>query len=314
MAATKHVLLGAGGAIATELTRELLRRGEDVRLISRSGTTVAGTESARADLLDAAQVLEAIPAGSVVYLLAGLPYDIRIWQEQWPRIMHNVLDACAQRGARLIFFDNIYMYGPVDGVMTEEAAVRPSSRKGEVRAQIATALLDASRSGRLRACIARSADFYGPNATNSVLNQLVLTPLSNGKTAQWIVNADVPHSFTYTPDCGRALPLLAAAEDAWSQVWHLPTAAPPLTGRQLVALAARILGVEPRLRVLRPWMLRIVGLFDRTVQELMEMLYQYDRPYVFDSSKFERRFQFAPTPYEKGIEETVAQISPKRPL
>src|SRR5262245_19186953 len=235
----KHVLLGAGGVIATELATELRRERQDVRLVSRSGAAVEGAESFRGDLLDPVSVREAIPPGSVVYLVAGLRYDIRVWRGEWPRIMANVLDACTKRQARLIFFDNVYMYGRVAGVMTEDTAIKPSSEKGVVRAQLAASLLEAARSGRVPACIARAADFYGPNASNSFINRVVLPPLSKGKPARWLVNADMPHSLTYTRDCGRALPLLARAADVWGDVWHLPTAKPPLTGREFVALAAR---------------------------------------------------------------------------
>lgn len=306
---TKHVVLGAGGSIANALTRELLKERQSVRLICRQGAIVEGAESVCADLLDAASVREAVETGSMVYLLAGLRYDTAVWRDEWPKIMNNVIQACLQRGARLIFFDNVYMYGRVDGVMTEATPVNPNSRKGEVRARIAANLLDAAKDRGLTACIARAADFYGPDASNSVPHQLVFTPLSQGKAGQWLVNANLPHSFTYTPDCGRALLLLASADDVWGEVWHLPTATPPPTGAEFVDLAARSLGRQPRLKVLTPWMLRMAGLFNRTIRELVEMLYQYEIPYIFDSSKFERRFAFSPTPYARGIEETARVYS-----
>jgi nucleoside-diphosphate-sugar epimerase len=302
-----HIILGAGGAIANVLSRELIARGESVRLVSRSGPGVAGAESVRVDLLDPVSVQQVVDEGSIVYLLAGLPYRTAVWQAQWPQIMRNTIDAVASRGARLIFFDNVYMYGRVGEVMTEETPMHPTSRKGEVRARIASDLLDAARKGRIKASIARSADFYGTDAKTSVLNLLVFQPLAQGKKAQWLVNADVPHSFTYIPDAARALPLLAGADDSWGQVWHLPTAAPPLTGRELVAAAARELDVAPRLRVLAPWMLRLAGIFNGDIRESVEMLYQSALPYRFDSSKFERRFGVQPTPYARGIAET-AQI------
>jgi len=301
----KHIILGAGGAVANVLCRELTAAGASVRLVSRSEREVAGAESVAADLLDPASVHNAIDEGSTVYLLAGLPYRAAIWREQWPRIMRNTIDAVASRGARLIFFDNVYMYGRVDGVMTEETPIQPASRKGEVRARIASDLLDAARSGRIKASIARSADFYGTDAKTSVPNLLVFQPLAQGKKAQWLANADVPHSFTYIPDAARALPLMAGAEDSWGEVWHLPTAAPPWSGRELVAAAARALNVEPRLMVLRPWMLRLAGIFNGDIRESVEMLYQSALPYQFDSSKFERRFGVQPTPYATGIVETA---------
>ncbi len=305
-----HILLGAGGSVGNALAATLLARGDRVRLVSRSGRTTPGAESAAVDLLDGRAVLDAVEEDSVVYLLAGLQYNWRVWADQWPRIMRNAIRACSARRARLIFFDNVYMYGPVEGPMTEQTAVRPSSRKGRIRAEIAGDLLQAATTGEVRACIARSADFDGPACANSILNLLVLAPLAKGGRARWQGDATLPHSMTYVPDCGRALPLLADAEDVWGQVWHMPTAAPPLTGREMVALAARSLNVEPRLQVLRPWMLRGVGLFNRMVAELGEMLYQYTRPYVFDSSKFEGRFAFRPTPYAQGIVETARTYRP----
>ena len=301
----KHIILGAGGAIANVLSRELIAHGESVRLVSRSGREVAGAESVHADLLDPVSVLHAVDEGSTVYLLAGLPYRAAIWRAQWPRIMRNTIDAVASRGARLIFFDNVYMYGRVDGVMTEETPIQPASRKGEVRARIASDLLNAARSGRIKASIARSADFYGIDARTSVPNLLVFQPLSQGKKAQWLANADVPHSFTYIPDAARALPLMAAADDSWGEVWHLPTAAPPWSGREFVAAAARAFNIAPRLMVLRPWMLRLAGIFNGDIRESVEMLYQSALPYRFDSSKFERRFGVQPTPYATGIAETA---------
>ena len=301
----KHIILGAGGAVANVLSRELMASGVSVRLVSRSGREVAGAESIAADLLDPASVHNAIDEGSTVYLLAGLPYRTAIWRAQWPQIMRNTIDAVASRGARLIFFDNVYMYGRVDGVMTEETPIQPASRKGEVRARIASDLLDAARSGRIKASIARSADFYGIDARTSVPNLLVFQPLSQGKKAQWLANADVPHSFTYIPDAARALPLLAGADDSWGDVWHLPTAAPPWSGREFVAAAARAFNVAPRLMVLWPWMLRLAGIVNGDIRESVEMLYQSALPYRFDSSKFERRFGVQPTPYATGIAETA---------
>ncbi len=303
--AATDVLLGAGGSIAAVLAPILVARGHRVRLVSRGGHALSGAESISADLLDARAVANAIGDDSAVFLLAGLRYQAAVWEEQWPRIMRHVIDGCAARGARLVFFDNVYMYGPVDGPMTEAAPTRPASRKGRVRARIADDLLTAAAAGRLKACIARAADFYGPHGANSVPHALVFTPLSRGQRAKWLVNAGVPHSFTFVPDCGPALAALAGADDAWGQVWHLPTAAPALTGREFVALAARAFEVAPRLMVLPRLMLRLAGLFDTTVRESVEMLYQSDRPYVFDSTKFEQRFGIRPTPYEAGIAETA---------
>ncbi len=298
----KHVLLGAGGPISSSLAEALLQRRQDVRLVSRRGYSLPDAEVVRADLMDPAAMKAAVLPGCTAYLLPGLRYRADDWAAQWPVIMRNAIDACAERGARLVFFDNVYMYGRVDGPMTEDTPVNPCSRKGEIRAAIAADLLDATKAGRLKACIARSADFYGPGSgDNSVPNLMVFQRLAKGLSAQWVGDAGLPHSFTYTPDCGPAIALLAEADDAWGQVWHLPTAAPALTGEQFVALAAAAFHRKPGVSVLRPWMVSMVGLFNPLVREVKEMLYQNTAPYMFDSSKFQRRFEFAPTSYEAGI-------------
>jgi nucleoside-diphosphate-sugar epimerase len=301
-----HIILGAGGAIGTPLVAELLARQQKVRAVSRSGAAPAGIEAVRADLNEADDVLRAIEPGSTVYLLAGLKYDRRVWQEQWPRIMKNVVRACSSKSARLIFFDNVYLYGRVDGPMTEDTPSRPTSRKGEVRAGIVAFLQNEMAAGRVTATIARSADFYGPHADKtSAASIMVFQRLAAGKSAQVLVDPDRKHSYTYTPDCAKALCLLADADDAFGQAWHLPTAHPALTARAFIDLAAEALGVAPRVSVLHAWMMKTLGLVVPMMRELAEMLYQNDQDYLFDSSKFERRFAFTPTPYADGIRECV---------
>jgi nucleoside-diphosphate-sugar epimerase len=304
-----HVILGAGGAIGTPLAAELLARQQRVRAVSRGGEAPAGVEAIRADLNSPDDVLKAVAEGSTVYLLAGLKYDRRVWQEQWPRIMRNVVRACSAKGARLIFFDNVYLYGPVDGPMTEETPVRPTSRKGEIRAGIVDFLHNEMAAGRVTAAIARAADFYGPNADKtSAASILVFQRLAAGRSAQVFVDADRKHSYTYTLDCAKALCLLADAEDAFAQTWHLPTAHPALTGREFIGVAAQALGVAPRVSTLPAWMMKAAGLVVPMMRELSEMLYQNDRDYLFDSSKFERRFAFTPTPYADGIRACVRPV------
>ncbi len=299
-----HIILGAGGAIGTPLAAELLGRQQKVRAVSRRGTAPAGIEAVRADLIEPDDVLRAVEPGSTVYLLAGLKYDRRVWQEQWPRIMKNVVRACSAKGARLIFFDNVYLYGRADGPMTEDTPVRPTSRKGEIRAGIVEFLQNEVAAGRITAAIARAADFYGPHADKtSAASIMVFQRLAAGKAAQVLVDPDRKHSYTYTLDCARALCLLADADDAFGQVWHLPTAHPALTGREFIGLAAKALGVAPRVAVLPAWMMKAAGLVIPMMRELAEMLYQNDRDYLFDSSKFARRFAFTPTPYADGIRE-----------
>lgn len=207
----------------------------------------------------------------------------------------------------MVFFDNIYMYDPahLDG-MTEAAPVNPSSKKGEIRRKIAEMVTDEMKAGSLSALIARSADFYGPNIRNtSLLTETVFKNLKAGKKANWMCSDKFKHSFTYTPDAGKATALLGNTEEAFGQIWHLPTAPNPLTGKQWIEAIAGELGVKPKTQVAPKFLVKILGLFDPIMKEFVEMLYQYDRPYDFNSDKFEARFGIKATPYAEGIKEIV---------
>ena len=298
-------ILGAGGAIGGELVKEYATRGRRVRLVGRQAKPAGDhTETAIADLADAAQTAEAVKGAEIAFLLAGLKYDINVWRELWPRIMTNTIEACKRSGARLVFFDNVYMYGKVDGPMTEETPFRPCSKKGEVRARIAGQLLNEIAAGRLTAMIARAADFYGPGVRTSGPNILIFDKLAKGKTPMWVGSDTVRHSFTFTPDTGPALVALAESQAAWNQTWHLPTAPGPPTGREFIEMAAREYGRLPRYRTLGKAMMRLAGLFNSPIREMVEMLYQNEYEYIFDSTKFTRAFGTQATPYAEGIQRT----------
>jgi nucleoside-diphosphate-sugar epimerase len=221
-------ILGAGGAIANELVKVLATKHQPFRLVSRSPRSAPGaTEVLAADLANKDDTIRAVAGSSVVYLVVGLKYDYKVWREMWPRIMSNAIEACKRAGAKLVFFDNVYMYGRVRGAMTEETPFNPGSKKGEIRARIASMLIHEWESGALTGMIARAADFYGPNARTGVPNLLVFEPLSQRKTASWLVNDSVPHSYTYTPDAAQSLVQLTERATAWNQTWHVPTAPTP---------------------------------------------------------------------------------------
>jgi nucleoside-diphosphate-sugar epimerase len=312
MPASIHTILGAGGIIGDSLARELTAHQLPVRLVSRHPKPIPGTTIHPADITDPAQTLDAIRDSSVVYCCIGLPYNYTIWRQQWPRIIDNLIAACRQTRAKLLFFDNVYMYGETTEPMTEETPYNPTSRKGDLRARIATQLMSEVRKGNIVAAIARSADFYGPGADKtSVPNLLVFQRLIKNQRAQWLVNAHVRHSLTYVPDAARALRLLAQDENAWNQVWHLPTASHPLTGAGFIEKAAAALRKTSKYMVLPKWMIRLGGVFDRTTAEMREMLYQYESEYLFDSTKFETAYSFQPTPYDQGIRESAQAAAAK---
>jgi nucleoside-diphosphate-sugar epimerase len=301
-----HTILGANGTIAAELIPVLQSNAQQIRLVSRNPQKVAGAEIFQADILNRDQVLQAVKGSDFVYLLVGLEYNRKIWKTEWPIIMRNTIDACKTAGSRLIFFDNVYMYGRVNGSMTESTPYNPCSVKGKIRAEIDEMLLKEMNSGGIKAMIATSADFYGPRTKKtSVAGIMIFEKMKSGKPAQWFVNAKQPHAFTYTPDAALALYMLAGSENAYGQTWHLPTAKPALTGNEFVSIAAKYMHAKNKVQVLPKWLVGIIGLFVPVMKELGEMLYQNEFPYVFDSSKFEKAFQFKPTPYEEGIRRTA---------
>lgn len=309
-----QTILGAGGVIGRELAQTLQKYTPDIRLVSRNPQKVnEGDQLHPADLRDPGQTDAAVAGSEVAYLTVGLPYRYQAWKSDWPVIMENVIEACRKHATRLVFFDNIYMYeGECLDPITESLPLNPPSNKGQVRAQIATRLMDHVQNGSLQALIARSADFYGPGTQGvSMLMETVIKPLAHNKKANWLGGADKKHSFTFTPDAARAVALLGNTEKAYGEVWHLPTASEPFTGAEWVRQIAEVLEVDPRYRVVGKGMVRFLGLFNPMMRESVEMMYQYDRDYVFDSTKFESTFDLKPTPYAEGIRQTVGSLSDK---
>lgn len=303
-----QTILGSGGVIGTELAKILPEYSDKVRLVARNPKAVLGSEElVAADLMDAEACAKAVAGSEVAYLCVGLEYNIKTWQRMWPVIMQNVVDACASHQCKLVFFDNIYMYHPSEmGNITELSKKDPQSGKGKVRLQILNILWKAHQEGRIQATVARAADFYGPNAGGvSVIDAGVLQPLKAGKAANWFGSSDKKHSFTYTIDAAKATAILGNSEQAWGEEWHLPTAANPLTGKEYVEQIAALLGKKPKIQVAGKFILKILGLFNPMLKEFPEMLYQYDRDYLFNSDKFERTFNFEPTPYREGLNSLI---------
>lgn len=309
-----QTILGSGGAIGTELAKALIQHTDKIRLVSRNPRAVnSEDELFPADLTKPEELRQAIKGSSIAYLTVGFAYHAKVWEEHWPKLVQETVAACKENGTKLVFFDNIYMYDPdfLEG-MTEETPINPPSQKGKIRADIAKIILDEVKAGALTALIARSADFYGPGIKDvSILTETVFKNLAAGKRAFWLGKSDRKHSFTYTPDAGRATALLGNTPDAYQQVWHLPTAADPHTGKAWISAIAQEMGVKPKSLTVPNFMVQMMGLFDPFMKEVAEMMYQYNRHYVFDSSKFERRFHVTPTPYAKGVKEIVAKDYPK---
>jgi nucleoside-diphosphate-sugar epimerase len=305
MSSSLHAVLGAAGGTGSAVVRELAARGLAVRAVTRRGAadTPEGVEQGAADVGTAEGARRACEGAAVVYHCAQPPYTK--WPELFPPMTQAILDGAAAAGAKLVFADNTYVYGPPDGPMTEETPQRAQGKKGRTRIEMADAILGAHAAGRLRCTIGRSSDYYGPRGTTSTVGENIMKPALRGKRARWLGSLDQPHTLNYLEDMARALATLGERDDADGQVWHIP-AAEPLTGRQFLALLYEAAGQPPKLGVASRPMIRILGVFNPLLRELKETLYQFERPFVLDASKFEGTFgPFEPTSHHDAVKRTV---------
>ncbi|WP_193164284.1 NAD-dependent epimerase/dehydratase family protein [Microbulbifer hainanensis] len=299
-----QTILGASGQIGRELATQLKRDfTSEIRVVSRNPQKINDTDQLHsADLLDAAQTMRAVEGAEIVYLTAGLPMDTQLWVKQWPILMRNVIDACAEQDAKLVFFDNTYMYPQTDEPQTENTVFLPYGEKGKVRAAIARDLLKAMEEGRVQAMICRAPEFYGPGKTQSITNSTIIDNLKSGKSAKVFLRDDTLRSLIYTPDASRAMALLGNTPEAYGQTWHLPCDDDRLTYRQFIELAADIFGTDGNYKVLKKWQLRLAGLFNKTVRDAAELLPRYEVDNIFISDKFKSRFPgFQVTTFQQGL-------------
>lgn len=303
-----HVVLGAAGAIGSAVVRELTRQNLPVLAVERS-RDVIGVKTLHADLYDIEQSKEVSREATHVYLCVGLPYSSKVWKEGWPRIMTNVISACEVADARLIFFDNMYLYGPSLSVPFDETTPQhPTKEKGLARKRAADALLEAHQSGRIKGLIGRSADFYGPGAVNSRFYITILKSILEGKKPLWDMSAGVPHTYAYSEDCARALVMLAGDESAYGEVWHLPVGE-PITPDEILGFFNTHLGTSFRLQYLSPLMKRILALFIAPLRESQELAYQFNEPYVMSWEKLKKKYpELTATSYDEGVQTMIASF------
>lgn len=299
-----QTILGANGQIAEELARELKRNyTSEIRLVSRHPKKVNETDTLfAANLLDREQANEAVKGSAIVYFTLGLPMDSEMWEAQFPVIMRNVIDACKQYGAKLVFFDNTYMYPQNGEVLTEESPFKPVGRKGAIRKQIAEMLLQEMNEGHIEAVICRAPEFYGPAKTQSITNTFIFDAISENKKLKVLLSDQKLRSLIWTPDASKATALIGNTPDAYRQTWHLPIDDHRLNYQQLIALVSEIYGKDLRYKVIPKFILSIGALFNKQIKELQELLPRYASDNVFDVSKFKSRFpEFKITSYKEGI-------------
>jgi nucleoside-diphosphate-sugar epimerase len=302
----KHVVLGTG-AIGRATMEELVKRREFVRMVNRSGKmeeVPAGVEVMASDLYDPAKVREVTRDAQVVYQAAQPNYTQ--WPEKFPLLQKSIIDGLTGSSTKLVLVENLYMYGDTNGKpITEDTPYNAHTRKGRVRAEISIAAFHAHKEGRVRVTAARGGNFFGSWGTDSTMGARVFYPLLRGKPAQLIGRTDIPHSHTYTKDFGRALVILGEREEADGQAWHVPNDQPLMSQGELVRMFAEEAGVEPKINSMGKLMMAIGGLFIPEAKETLEMMYEFDKPFIGDSSKFEKTFGMKATPIREAIRETV---------
>jgi nucleoside-diphosphate-sugar epimerase len=299
---TQGIAVFGFGPVGRATTERLVNQGQSVRVIQRTPPAVlpAGAAFRKCDVLDADAVRAAVDGVGQVVVAIGFPYDGALWHRDWPRAMANLLAACEARHARMVFVDNLYMYGPQREPLTEQMPLTSYGVKPAVRAEVSRLWMAAGEAGRARVAALRAPDFYGPGVGLSHLGERALGALAKGRRALLIAPPDMPHDFAYVPDIARAAAtLLDAPDDAYGQAWHMPCA-PIRTAREILELAAEALDVRLRITALPLWSLSVIGLLSPMMGELAEMRFQWDRPYRVDAGKFKQRFWSDVTPFEVG--------------
>ncbi len=300
-----HVVFGTG-PVGQAVIHELLLRGHTVRAVNRGGraSLPAAVEVVSGDAGDPSFATRAAAGASVVYLALNPPYHQ--WPELFPRLQRGVLAAAAATGARLVAMENLYGYGPSRGrPLTEDLPLAATTRQGVTRAAMTAELLEAHRRGTVRVAIGRASDFFGPGVLVSAMAERVFSPLLHGARIQVVGDPDLPHTYTYIPDIGRGLVTLGEREQALGQAWHLPSPQ-TISTRQFIQRIAGQAGVTARLQRVPSLLLRGVGLFNPGARELVEMLYEFQEPWVVDHSKYARAFGDHATPLDAAIAQTLA--------
>lgn len=301
----KHVVLGTG-AIGRAIAEELVARKKMVRMVNRTGKLVEKPDQAEiisADLYDPKNVRAICKDAIVVYQAAQPEYHR--WVEEFPSLQASIIDGLSGSSSKLVIVENLYMYGEPNGKLTEDSTYNAHTRKGKVRAEMSLAALSAHKDGKIRVTIGRGSDYFGPWGVNSTMGGRVFYPLLSSKPANVIGRIDQPHTHTYTRDFAKALVIIGERSEADGQAWHVPNNTPQITQGELIQLIANEMGVEPNMKSMGKLMMRIGGLFIPQAKESVEMMYEFDQPFVVDSSKFEKAFGMKATPLKQAIHETV---------
>lgn len=303
-----HVVVGAGGQLGRELVARLHAAGHRVRAVGRGPLVEVGPDAilrASGDIGDLADAERVCRDAAVVYGCVGAPH--RRWLQEFPRMTRGLLHGARTAGAKLVFADNLYAYGPQRGVLVETLPATSFGRKPRLRAELATMLLDAHARGEARVVIARASDFHGPGVDNAMLGVSLVRAVVAGRRVFLPGDLDAPHTFTFVPDFARSLVELGLADDVAGQIWHVPSP-PAISLRAAVERIAALAGKPARLHRIPGPLVEVGGWFDPALRELSELAFQWDRAYLVSHAKFVARFGERCTPFEDALGETLAWI------
>ncbi|MFA1539623.1 NAD-dependent epimerase/dehydratase family protein [Actinomadura monticuli] len=301
----KHVIVGAG-QVGTHLAERLAGRGHDVVVVTRSGSGPEGVERVAADVADRPRLTEVAKGADALYNCVNPRYHR--WVQDWPPMASSFLGTAEDTGAVLVTLSNLYVYGPVDGPMTEDLPLAAPGTKGRVRARMWEDALAAHEAGRIRMTELRPSDYYGPRSTDQAYigETRFVRPLLAGKRVWYFSDPSVPHAWTYLPDVAEALAVAGTDERAWGRPWHVPTG-PAVSTLEVAERLCAIAGApEPRVSEVPRALFNALGPFSPLLRELRETRYQFDKPYILDSSAFQETFGVAPTPLDDALETIVA--------
>lgn len=299
----QHVILGSG-PLGLSVIQELTQQKESIRIVNRSGKAPVpeDVEIVKTDLYDPDQVFDVVNGARVVYMCAAPRYSE--WVEKFPPLMKAVIAGAQRANTRLVFGDNVYSYGEVQGPIKEDAPYAAKTRKGRVRIQLVKELMAAHRAGNLQVSIGRGSDFFGPFVRNSSMGERVFIPMLKGKTASVTGDIDLLHTYTYINDFGKALVLLGERTEALGKIFHVPNAE-TMTTRKFLEVAFDLAGMPVKISSMGRLMLAFGGLFIPEARESVEMMYEFEKPFVVDSSKFTKTFGMEAIPLKTSLKYTI---------
>jgi nucleoside-diphosphate-sugar epimerase len=300
-----HVVFGTG-PVGMATMEALVAQAQPVRLVNRSATVdlPAGVALMQGDVTDAAFAARAAEGAAVIYFALNPPYTE--WPQRFPPLLDAVMATALQTGAKLVVMDNLYMYGDTNGApLTEDLPYKAHTRKGQTRAAMAKSVLAAHAKGDVQATIARAADFFGPRVLESALGERVFKPALAGKAASVMGDPDQPHTYTYMADIGRALAILGTDDRALGEVWHIPSP-PTRTTRAVIDRIFAEIGQPAQVSAMPRLMVKGLSLFMPVLREVDEMLYEFEKPFIMDDSKFKATFGDIATDWDAAIAATVA--------